>query len=250
MLDDEQDAIANLSNILENFVSNVTIVATYTNPALAIKELKDHDIDVLFLDVQMPTHNGFEVLKQLGHIDFQVVFVTAYERYALNAFKANAVDYILKPINTEDLKNTIATLRKMKSIGLLDEALNQRYNSSLRNFFTSLNNTNSFQETISLKSSDANITIVDTRDICRIISTSQGAVFHLANQKQILSGMTLAECENILNPSKFLRCHISHIVNKEHVSEINVKRTGTLTLKDGSKVPVSARRKQELLSHF
>lgn len=249
MLDDEPDAIENLNNILENFVPNTEVVASFTNPTEAIKEIKNYDFDVLFLDVQMPKLNGFDVLQEIGTINFQVVFITAYERYALRAFRSNAVDYLLKPINTNDLKNTIAVLQKMKTTGLLDGALQYRYNNSLRNFFNSLKAGNTYQENITLKS-DTNITIVPVHTIQRIISTKQGAVFHLSDQKQVLSGLTLTECEGILNPERFIRCHISHIVNKDFISEITTKRTGTAILKDGVTIPISARRKAQVLKQF
>ena len=250
MLDDEQYAIENLNNILENFVPNTEVVVCFTDPVEAIKKIKNYDFDVLFLDVQMPRLNGFDVLQKMGAIDFQVVFITAYERYALRAFRSNTVDYLLKPINTNDLKNTVAVLQKMKDTGLLDSAMQHRYNNSLRNFFTSLKAGNTYQENITLKSSDASITIVPVDTIKRIVSTKQGAVFHLSDQKQVLSGLTLTECEGILAPERFIRCHISHIVNKDFIREITTKRTGTAILNDGAIIPISARRKAQVLKQF
>jgi len=249
ILDDELAAIENLKNILHNFVGGIEIIAAFNHPSEALEKLGSLDFDVLFLDIQMPGLNGFELLKALGEVKFQVVFVTAHEKYALRAFRSNAVDYILKPINTEDLKQTLSNLQKAKLLKEIN-GTNLTYNRSLLNFFDSFDNHEKYQTHLTIRSGDSKIKLVATSSIIRLIATNQGAVFHLSSGEQLLSGMSLTECESILDPGIFIRCHISHIINKNSVSEIRVKRTGTAYLNDGSEVPISARRKSEVLKHF
>lgn len=250
LLDDETDAIANTLSIIENFTEGVEVVATFNDPIRALEKLPKLSFDVLFLDIQMPRLNGFEFLQALKEVKFQVVFITAHEEYALRAFRANALDYILKPINTQELRKTINHLRKIKSFILNNSEFGLSYDRSLANFFDAFGSNGSFQRTISIKSVDSRIKVVNIKDIVRIISTSQGAAIHLNDGQQLLSGMTLSECETILDPALFIRSHFSHIVNKEYVGEVNTRRTGVLVLKDGAEVPVSARRKNKVLQYF
>jgi len=197
---------------------------------------------LLFLDIKMPQLNGFELLKLLKTQKFHVVFVTAYDQYALRAIKANALDYLLKPINTQDLRDAIERINTIKALfnPVFDE------NNELKQNLQGINLTNEFenayQENISIKTI-GKIVILNIREILSVSTSNYGAVFTLINNEKIISDMTLHDCEQILSPKYFIRCHLSHIISKLHIREINFTRTGVAIMRNNQEIPISARKK-------
>ena len=112
IIDDEQDSIDTLSWKLENYCPSVTLVHAFTKPEEGLQYLKAHQIDILFLDIEMPRLNGFDVLQELGSFDFQVIFVTAYDEFGIQAIKFSALDYLLKPVQITELKGAVAKIEK------------------------------------------------------------------------------------------------------------------------------------------
>lgn len=251
MLDDEKGALKNLTNILEQFIENVEIVASFNDPEVALEKIKQLNIDVLFLDINMPKLNGFDFLQKLDLIDFQIVFITAFEKYAIRAFKSNAVDYLLKPINVNTLRETIENVRKLKTAQNVNVNLESKsiYHRSLLNLFNP-SVENKYQDKISVKTTEGTYEIISVHEVIRVTSASSGIVYYLNNGSQFFSNISVKECLTILNPELFIRCHLSHIVNKEFIARVSMQRNGRLYLTNGDEIPVSARRKNEVLKHF
>ncbi|MBI1183400.1 response regulator [bacterium] len=246
IIDDEKGASENLCNILNSFFDDVEVIKVYNDSIAASKELPLLSFDILFLDVKMPGMNGFELLTQLGKRNFHVIFVTAFDNYALKAIKANALDYLLKPINTLDLKQGIAKVDDLKELVQLQLEESEKYNTSIKNFYKTYDGKEDYQTSITIRGIDR-ILITKIADIIYIKATNYGAMFTLTDGTKIISDLTLNDCEEVLNPSLFMRCHMSFIVNKKQINEVKAKRTGTIYLKNNEVIPISARKKTKVL---
>ncbi|MEN9304124.1 MAG: hypothetical protein RL264_2553 [Bacteroidota bacterium] len=213
--------------------------ADSVDDALAI--IENHKIDLLFLDVEMPGKNGFELVKSLEHdvINFEIIFVTAYDRYAINAIRSSALDFILKPIDRKELKEAV------------DRFLNKATNK------TKVTSTNIQQFTqFLMKRVESKIALpslhgfvfVNENEIIQCEADNTYTTFHLISNKRIIISKTLKECEEILNSHLFFRLHNSHIVNLDFIKEYVRGEGGHVVLINDQIVPVSRSKKQTFLS--
>lgn len=248
LLDDEPDALETLTKLIESFCTDVEILAAYHSPTEALKEIQQLNFDVLFLDVQMPGLDGFEFIQSLEKLTFHFVFVTAFEKHALSAIKSNALDFLLKPVNTEELKTTIENVRKIKildPLGAPEGSTN--YHRSLLNFFDALKTQPRYQDKITVKS-NSRYHLIDTQELVRISAAGIGTLFYLKDGTQVLGDLSLTDCMTILNPESFFRNHFSHIVNKRYIKQFLFKRAGTIILENGDEIPISSRRRSDFLN--
>lgn len=248
IVDDEIGAIKNLQQILKENTSEIEVIsyAVSTKDAeLKIKLLKP---DVVFLDIDMPHETGIEFLKRLNFYDFEVVFVTAYNEFAIQAFKLNAIDYILKPIDLSDLKHCISRLTE-------SQILKENYKNSLtRERLTHLGNGSSENSmTNILLRCKEKIEVVPFELIQHLHADGAYTIFYYLTKGKLVSTIMsypLAHYEQILPSKVFLRVHNSYIVNTRFIKEI-IKDSGYNILTSyGEKIPISKRRVQEILDQL
>jgi two-component system LytT family response regulator len=234
ILDDEIRGSKLLSQKLDSFKDELQVVGIFNEPAKALHAISDLNPDVLFLDVEMPGMNGFQFLERLGSFDFEVIFTTAYDSYTLDALRLSAVDYLLKPIDEEELKAAITRLRKRVAEKSNSKSLKRDKVNSNR---------------LALNTAEG-VYIVDKTNIIKIDAMSNYSVFILADNKKIVVSKTLKEFENVLDDEVFIRISRSVIINLSYVIKYRKGDGGIIELSDGSEVEVSAQRKDALLQRL
>ncbi|MDR6783915.1 two-component system LytT family response regulator [Pedobacter africanus] len=231
ILDDEVKGSKLLSQKLEFFEDELQVVGIFNQSAKALNAVIELRPDVLFLDVEMPGINGFQFLERLGSFDFEVIFTTAYDSYTLEALRLSAVDYLLKPIDEEELETAITRLRKRVAEKSNYKALKKEKINSNR---------------LALTTAEG-VYVVDKTNIIRVEAMSNYSVFILAGSKKIVVSKTLKEYEQILDDEFFTRISRSVIINLACVVKYRKGDGGTLELSDGSEVEVSVQKKDILL---
>lgn len=236
IVDDEEFARSSLYFLLQENCENVHVAGIAKSVSEARNLLNQHAIDLIFLDIAMPSENGFELIPQAQNANATVIFTTAYDQYALKAIKANALDYLLKPIDIDELKEAVHKAAKYIK---LNKAENNR-NESLKNLANDLNDRTSIKK-ITLPSGQG-YRLVDIDDIIHIEADSNYSVFHLSNLEKIAVSKILKDYEEILPESRFVRIHKSSIVNLKFVKEYNNKNGLQVVLNNGEAITVSRRR--------
>ncbi|RYD97032.1 MAG: response regulator transcription factor [Sphingobacteriales bacterium] len=231
ILDDEVKGSKLLSQKLGFFEDELQVVGIFNQPAKALDAIIALKPDVLFLDVEMPGINGFQFLERLGSFDFEVIFTTAYDRYTLEALRLSAVDYLLKPIDEEELQLAITRLRKRV-------AEKANYKSPPKDKV--------FSNRLALPTAEG-VYIVDKATIIRVEATSNYSIFILSGSKKIVVSKTLKEFEAALDDEFFIRISRSVIINLAYVVKYRKGDGGTLELADGAEVEVSVQKKEALL---
>ena len=237
IVDDHPLNIEVLSDLLREESQDISLVGTAGNGEDALALIRSAEPDLVFLDVEMPDMNGFEVLASLPAINFQTIFVTAFSRYAIQAIRFNALDYLVKPIDPAELK---LALRRYRSNGPI---LQQE---QIRNALNNLNKRGTLDQVLFLPTQEGGIKMI-LRDITRIAGDRNYSTFYLVNDKTKISSKTLGHFEEILSGNEFFRCHRSFILNRCHVDKM---LTDAFLMKDGSKIPISRRRKAEARAWF
>ncbi len=237
IVDDERNGREMLAALLQNFFSSrVQVAALCKNVEEGLEAIRSYSPDVVFLDIEMPGESGFELIEKASAYNFSTVFVTAFNEHAVKAFKVSALDYLLKPINREELRLAIEKLEKVQMKG--DETAQQRLLEKLMTFPTPTN------PKIGLPSLQGLI-IVSVDEIIRCEADDNYTVVFLSQAKYVVS-KTLKDVEETLKPYNFLRVHKSHLVNLDKVIRYLKQDGGMLILKGDSQVPVSRYGKDEL----
>ncbi|HNP20811.1 MAG TPA: LytTR family DNA-binding domain-containing protein [Panacibacter sp.] len=238
IIDDEQNNIDNLAFLLRKKCGNVHIVATALDVVNGQKLIEQFRPNLVFLDIQMPGGTGFDMLKSLPLRAFEVIFVTAYDQYAIQAIKVSAVDYLLKPINSEDLKQAVKKAT---------EKINGRkQNHPLENLVNFLQNQHNKEEHRIALPTLKETRFVVIRNILRCESNNNYTTFFLADHEKILVAKPIYEYEETLNGYGFVRCHQSHLVNVRFVRSWVKTDGGYLLLEGGSQIPVSKNKKEDV----
>jgi two-component system LytT family response regulator len=236
IIDDEFNAIKNLKWEIENFCSDIEVCDTFTNPIEAISAINYLKPDCVFLDIEMPEMDGFQLLNQLSFRDFDLIITTAYDNYAIRAFREHAIDYLLKPVDSEDLLETISRVRQKQKENSLGEEVKK-----IIEKFTS----NSQPKRLALPVVGKTI-FVDMEDIIYCKSDGNYTEIHLINDQKEMLSKKLKHVE-AQTDSSFFRTHNSYLVNINYVKEF-VKNEGLyLVLKNGQTIPVSRAKKTDLL---
>ncbi len=245
IVDDELMARENLRMLLEEFCEEINVIATSGNIIEAKEKILELEPDVVFLDIRMPSGaEGFDLLESIPNKKFQVVFVTAFKDYAIKALNANAIHYILKPIDIEDLKDAVKKLIEV----------NHAFSDNSVNLDIYLDSIKRLSESIRLEEAPKKLTlyhskgfkIVELSEILRLESDGNYTAFYFKDGSKYLDSKTLKVYEEILLQTSFLRIHKSHIINLNHLREYSSQDGNNAVLNDGSVVPI-ARGK---LSHF
>lgn len=238
IIDDEQNNIDNLKALLQKHCTNITIVASALNADDGKEIILQQKPDLVFLDIQMPVTSGFDLLKSFSSFLFEIIFVTAYDQYALQAIKFSAVDYILKPIKVNDLKNAVE--KAMERIAA------KKQNKHLENLLSLLQNQFRKEEHRIALPALKETRFILTDFIIRCQSANNYTTFYLENKEKLIVSKPIYEYEEILAAYGFLRCHQSHLVNKKFIRSWVKTDGGYLLLEDGSQIPVSKTKREWL----
>ena len=242
IVEDEKNSQELLKELVEQYCESVSVVAIAGNVADALEALKIHEPDLIFLDIELPDGDGFQVLENCEKLNFDVIFTTAYNQYAMRAFKFSATDYLLKPVDIEELQ--AATKRVVeKQQGQKDSA--DKITALLQNIRT----VDKPFKRIVLPTSNG-FTVVDPRDIIRCESDRNYTFIFLADKRRILVSRTIKEYDEMLRDFNFFRIHQSHLINLAYLKNYTRGRGGYVELKDGTIVDVSARRKSAFLKRM
>jgi two-component system LytT family response regulator len=233
IVDDEIRGIRSLQQKLQPFAQIIEITDVFHCPFEAVKHLAVVKPDVLFLDVEMPGMNGFEVLQQLGELNFEVIFITAYNTYTLDALRVSAVDYLLKPVEDDELTAAVDRLQKRIPLKLKPSSL-------------TLPEKNGTMNRLALATAEG-IYLIKKAEIVRVEAMSNYSTFYLADSRKIVVSKTLKEYEQVLNDHHFLRINRSVIANLNYAMKYRKGDGGTLEMNDGFEIEVSPQRKEELM---
>lgn len=236
IVEDMPSALKMLHNDLTNFHSEIEVIATAKSVVEASKILRKQQPNILFLDIMLGDGTGFDVLEIYPDLQSKVIFVTASDEFAIKAFKFAAIDYVLKPYSNEDLTNAI---NKAKSQIKPDKE-------QLNVLQQSINSPNQRPKKISLHTSDK-ILVVNLDDIIRCKSDNNYTEFFMNDGQKILVGKTLKYFSDMLKEFDFIRVHQSHLINLQHIKEFIKSDGGYLVLKNKTTVPVSVRKKSEVI---
>lgn len=236
IIDDESKPAKLLSLLVEELDLNISVQQIYNNPKIALEKLDIVKPDFIFLDVEMPEMNGFEFLKKMAQSNIPIIFVTGYANYAIDAIKIAAIDYLMKPIQTEELSEAIIKVRSR----LKERQIYSRNQILLDN----LGNTDSTSNTIGIPSEEG-IDFVQIKDIVYCEGTNRYTKVVTKDRSEILSSYSLGKFIELLSSELFFQVHRSFLINISMISQY--KNEGTVKLKDGSIIPVARRRKDEFL---
>lgn len=227
IIDDIPEAIEMVSSDLRQYCPLVEIVGTASSVVEGAKALQSIAFDVLFLDIELEDGTGFDLLEIVPEINFKVIFVTASDQHAIKAFRFSAVDYLLKPIDPDELMEAVSKIQydSKENIEVLIDHWREKD-----------------QEKIALHNSDE-IKVVAVDDIIRCSSDNNYTFFHFADKTRFLVTKTLKSFDQMLTPSGFYRVHQSHLINVSHIQSYIRSEGGYLVMSDGTHVPVSVRKK-------
>jgi len=243
IVDDEKNGIENLKLILEKRYSDeISVVAEANSVDLAYELFLKSSPDLIFLDIEMPEKNGFELLKKLNHFDFEVIFVTAFSNYGIDAVKFSALDYVLKPIDFAELQLSIQKAKKRIS--------EKKGNKSLENLVEYLRHENDKTNHKIAISSLKEIHFVTVNQIVRCESSNSYTTIFIENQEQIVSTTSLFEYQNLLEKYGFIRCHQSHLVNKNYIKSIKKSEGNILLLTNKDEIPISREKRKLVKDQF
>lgn len=241
IVDDEPSCIETLQLMLgKKFADTVQVAATALSPADALLLIQQHRPDLVFLDVEMPQMSGIELLQSFDQINFQVVFTTAHQHYALQAIKLNALDYLLKPISLDELSEAIR------------KAVSRKANydpGMLYSFLQQLKPGNTQVKRIAIPSNDTT-QFIPINDIVRIESNSNYSTVYFISRPKLLEAKTLKEFEDQLLAYDFLRVHQSHLINLAHVVGYKNQDGGYVIMHGNEPVEISRRKKQEVMQRL
>ncbi|QOR76379.1 MAG: response regulator transcription factor [Thermoflavifilum sp.] len=242
IVEDEQKNIDILKNILEKYCEEVELVGSATSVEEAEALLEEIDPDVLFLDIEMPPHKGFELLEKFDRPRFDVVFITAYEEYALTAIKFSALDYLLKPIKVGEVQQALAKVRERKEKNIRSTAPTSYLKDYLKNSGAGLSK-------IVIPVNDG-YNIIDLKDIVYCEALDSYTRVKLTNGTHHVVSKSLKEYEEMLEDKGFYRVHKSYLINVNHIVKI-IKGVGAaVIMSDKQNIPISNRKKNEFFDYL
>ncbi len=236
IIDDEAHCTSVLQNLIEKTHSDYNITGIFTNPLEGLEFIKNNPPDLLFLDIEMPNLNGFTLLDNLQPIDFDVIFTTAYDQYAIKAFRYSAINYLLKPITERNIVQAFSNWekRRNKTSDKQWELLHQQLTNSKAECFQ-----------IALPTA-LGFKIVEIENIVRCQADSNYTNIFCNDENNILISRTLKEVEKLLKDHGFLRVHQSHLINPQFVKGILKQDGGSLKMYDDAVVPVSRQKAKQI----
>ncbi|SHJ60422.1 LytR/AlgR family response regulator transcription factor [Pseudozobellia thermophila] len=238
IIDDEEDSRVALSIALARFCPDVEVLALCESPLIGLKKIDELGPDLIFLDVQMPQMSGFDLLDRVEKIDFKVIFVTAFDRYAIKAIRFSALDYLLKPVDIDDLVSAVQKVKAHISLKMDNGA----YQAQIRNI-----RYNRERLTRLAIHSDKEIILKELNEIVFMEADGGYTVIHLTDKKKITVAKTLKEYEKLLPADQFCRIHHATLVNMDHVTRYVKGDGGYVVITGGGHLDVSRRKKEHFI---
>lgn len=238
IVDDELGARESLSKMIEKNCKQIEVVAKADSMLSAFEAITNKEPDLVFLDIEMPNGNAFDLLEKFKNINFNIIFTTAYDHYAIKAIKFSAIDYILKPIDPEEL---VTAVKRFESQRGQKESLDKQFKTLLSN----VKPENKLKK-VGIPDGDGLI-FINLSDIIRCDSDGNYTFFILTSGKKIIASRTLGEYEQMFADDNFFRIHRSHLINLEHVKKYIKGEGGYVVMTDNSQVEVSRRNKTDFL---
>ncbi|MDA3881376.1 MAG: LytTR family DNA-binding domain-containing protein [Prolixibacteraceae bacterium] len=240
IIDDEENGRRNIEGLISENCRELQIVGQASGVNEAVSLINTHQPQLLFLDIEMTDGIGFDILEKFPKATFEVVFVTAYNQYGLNAIKFSAIDYLLKPIDTNQF--LMAVQKAIKAIEMKAE------NIRLKNLLFNANQTNN-KKRIALPFVDS-IEFVEVGNIVRLEADGSYTRFYLSNNEELIVSGSLKDFVELLTPYGFIRTHQAHLVNPEYIKRMVKSDGGYLILHHGSNVPISRLRKNDVINRL
>jgi two-component system LytT family response regulator len=237
IIDDEVTVRNAISSLLGDYFPEIRIIASAGTVEEGYESIVKHKPDLVFLDIELPDGTGFDLLRKFQQIPFKIIFVTGHQEYALDAIKVSALDYVLKPVDTDELRHAVekaGEIISQEEQKLKFQALNENLQSK------------KVLKRIILHTSD-HLQLVSVSDIIRAEADSNYTSFSLSDGKHVLVSRTIKEFESLLSGSGMIRVHQSHLVNINYIDRFVKKDGGYLLLKDSTKIPVSPNLKKQVL---
>ncbi|MBO9563490.1 MAG: response regulator transcription factor [Niastella sp.] len=238
IIDDEQNNIDNLQYLLTRHCPQVKVVGTARNAVAGQTIIQQQQPALLFLDIQMPEKNGFELLQSLPGYQFEVIFITAFDQYGIQAVKFAAIDYLLKPINAEELKTAVQKVAEKNR--------QKKQNLQIENLLQLLQHQQQKEEHRIALPTAKETRFARPQDIIRCESTNNYTTFYFNNAEKLMVSRPIYEYEELLNNYGFIRCHQSHLVNKRYIKSWIKEDGNYLLLEDGTQIPVSRQKKDTI----
>lgn len=237
VIEDEINVREGFIKLMNTFCPEIEVVGATDNVESGIELINATQFDTLFLDINLPDGSGFDLLYRLEKKDFHVIFVTAYDQYAIDAFKISAVDYLLKPVSPDMLKNAISKIEPNNDIqdderlSILNEKLEKKFSQS---------------EKIILKDAES-MYLVMISDIIYCQAEGSYSTFYLTDERTIVTSMNLKEYERILEPYGFIRNHHSYLINLNQVISLQKADGGSVLMTSNKSLPLSSRKKSTVV---
>ncbi len=237
IVDDEHHCISRLSNLLKQYhAGEVKLSAAVLSVKEGIKAIKEHQPDLVFLDVQIHDRTGFDLLRECGAIDFKVIFTTAYDKFAIQAIKFSAIGYLLKPIDEEELREALNKLKEIsvEQTGLMAGIIENNLKQQVK------------KKRITVPSGNE-LLFLNIDEIIRCHSDINYTTIFKNDKQKIVVAKTLKEFEELLGDQGFFRVHNSDLINLSYIKSYNKGKGGSVLLTDGTELEVSTRRKDDFL---
>lgn len=235
IVDDEVSNIENLTILLNKYCPKITVAGTATTVDQALLVIREVNPAILFLDIQMPDKDGFDLLRSITNHNFEVIFVTAYDQYVIEAIRFSAIDYLLKPVNINELVNAVdrAIINAEKKL----------QNERLENLMHSINNKNPLRIAIP---GNKQTLFINPESILFCKSDNNYTIFYLKDKQKHIASKPIFEYEELLTPHGFIRCHQSYLVNSLFIKSWIKIDGDRLLLEDGHEIPVSRNNKEKV----
>ena len=238
IVEDEKQSRQLLNTLLDKYCPDIEVLATAANVKEAAEAIEKHQPNLVFLDITMPDGTGFDLLEKISPIKFDIIFTTATDKYAIKAIKYSALDYLLKPIDIEELKDAVNKLLQKES--------NLSTVENITHLLQNLKQSNDSYQKITLPIGST-YEIIFVKDIIRCEAEGSYTMFHLANGKKFLVTSGLAQYEELLPTKDFMRIHRHHLINLNHVVRYLKTDSGIAVMSDGTNIEVSRRKNTEFL---
>jgi len=236
IVDNEPHAVALIEKILLKECHNISIVGKTTRPSEAISLIMEQQPDMVFLDIEMGSMSGFDLLDHLPSVNFEVVFVTAYDNYALDAIKKQAIDYLLKPVRIKELVSAVEKVRARKMKSQVPESL----------LYTE-EKAPAPKQIVKIPTSSG-VDFIKVNNICRLEANGSYTKIFTSDKQSHLASKTLKEMEQMLPSQRFFRAHRSHIINISFIKSYMKEGNGIILLEDGTQIPLSRRQRDAFMT--
>jgi two-component system, LytTR family, response regulator len=241
IVDDEPKNIRILQGLLAECCPDVRITGEAVSAETAIPLIAEKRPDLVFLDIEMPHGNAFDLLDRIMPIDFEIIFITAFDAYTLKAFKYSALDYLLKPVSIDELRTAVQKAKERIRF--------KNINVQLQNLMFNINKPNSSMQKIALPNNEG-LVFVQLSEIIRFEAKGGYTYVHATDNQKYISSRIIKEYEEILPAEIFYRIHNSHIINLNFVKKYHKGRGGLIEMSDNALIEVATRRKEEFLAKF